>query len=574
MNKRQRLVQKQFLNNEESVIRRLKSIYNSSLNDIEKKAQALQDDINRLGTLANLAVDDAEKQQILSMQQSKIYQKQYQDALKKQIGSVLDNMQVEEFKTVSEYLTKCYEDGFIGTMFDLQGQGIPLCFPLDQEAMVRAVQLDSKISNGLYSRLGEDVSVLKRKISAQVSRGISTGMSFQQVAQQLAGTTNIGFNNAVRIARTEGHRIQVQSGMDACYKAKEKGADVVKQWDSTLDSSTRESHVAVDGEVRELDEKFSNGLMFPGDPSGGAAEVVNCRCALLQRARWALKEKVNPDTGEVYWEDGEFNKMDNESGELVNFKSIDDYNEFKKQYLKAASQQVSANAVTTTAKIADAVDFTALDKYLQSQYNISVDDAVKSLDFDTVKSSLVGVESVIKEYPGLADSITKITTSKGGVMSCTGEKITFNPHYFSDGNKLAESCKKQSESRFWIPNASPESIGAHESAHAIEWMMIKKNSGAYQYDWQRIDAWNKCTEAKKLVSQACKNIKKTPYGKGKKNAELIGGISRYGQETASETMAEAFADVYANGEKANPLSVEIKRLTAETVKNYEGGIFP
>lgn len=76
--------------------------------------------------------------------------------------------------------------------------------------------------------------------------------------------------------------------MDACYKAKEKGADVVKQWDSTLDKKTRESHQQVDGEIRELDEKFSNGLMYPCDPSGGADEVVNCRCALLQRGRWAL----------------------------------------------------------------------------------------------------------------------------------------------------------------------------------------------------------------------------------------------------------------------------------------------
>jgi hypothetical protein len=79
--------------------------------------------------------------------------------------------------------------------------------------------------------------------------------------------------------------------MDACYKAKDKGADVVKQWDSTLDGETRDSHRAVDGEIRELDEKFSNGLRFPCDPSGGAAEVCNCRCALLQRARWALDEE-------------------------------------------------------------------------------------------------------------------------------------------------------------------------------------------------------------------------------------------------------------------------------------------
>ena len=324
MNRRQKIVQDRFLNNEEAVIRRLKSVYNQAHKDIEKKAQALQEDINRIDTMARLSVDADEKAKLQSMKQSKIYQKQYQDAMKKQIGSVLDNMQVEEFKTVSEYLQKCYEDGFVGTMFDLQGQGIPLCFPLDQEAMVRAVQLDSKISNGLYSRLGEDVSMLKRKISAQVSRGISTGMSFQQVAQQLAATTNIGFNNAVRITRTEGHRIQVQSAMDACHKAKDKGADVVKQWDATLDGATRESHQAVDGEVRELDKPFSNGLMFPGDSSGGAAEVVNCRCALLQRAKWGL-------------DDG-FTKMNNESGELVDFSDISDYDKFKEAYWGKAKE--------------------------------------------------------------------------------------------------------------------------------------------------------------------------------------------------------------------------------------------
>ena len=320
MNKRQKLVQQRFLNNEEAVIKRLEQVYGQSLKDIEKKAKALQDDINRLGTLAKLATDDAEKAQFLSMQQSKVYQKQYQDALKKQIGSVLDNMQVEEFKTVSEYLQKCYEDGFIGTMYDLQGQGIPLCFPMDQEAMVRAVQLDSKISQGLYSRLGEDVALLKKKITAQVSRGIATGMSFQQVAQQLAGYTNIGYNNAVRIARTEGHRIQVQSAMDACHKAKDKGADVVKQWDATLDTRTRDSHQAVDGEIRELDKPFSNGLMFPGDPSGGAAEVVNCRCALLQRAKWALDE----DELQTLKERAEYFGLDKSKN----------YDEFKKKYLE------------------------------------------------------------------------------------------------------------------------------------------------------------------------------------------------------------------------------------------------
>ena len=54
-------------------------------------------------------------------------------------------------------------------------------------------------------------------------------------------------NNAYRIARTEGHRIQNQSVMDAANKAKDKGVDVVKQWDATLDARTRPHHAMLDG---------------------------------------------------------------------------------------------------------------------------------------------------------------------------------------------------------------------------------------------------------------------------------------------------------------------------------------
>lgn len=290
MNKRQKLIQEAFLDNEEAVIRRLKSVYNQAIKDINQKSKELQDQINTLDALESIASDPEELARLQSMKQAKVYQKQYQDALKKQVSSILDNMQVEEFKTVSEYLNKCYEDGFISVLYDLHGQGIPLIFPIDQEAIVRVVQLDSKISKGLYTRLGEDIGLLKRKIIAQISRGISTGTSFQRMAQLLAGYTNIGYNNAIRIIRTEGHRIQIQSAMDACLKAKDMGADVVKQWDSTLDKRTRRSHQHVDGEIRELDEPFSNGLMYPGDPAGSAKEVINCRCALLQRARLALDE--------------------------------------------------------------------------------------------------------------------------------------------------------------------------------------------------------------------------------------------------------------------------------------------
>lgn len=291
MKYREKIVQMEFLYDEERVIRRLQAVYNQALKDITQKANALQEEIYKIQDKYNSIEDEQERETLKSMERSKVYQKQYQDALKAQVNSILDKMHRKEFKTVNKYLNDCYDKAFTGNMYVLHGEGIPLIVPIDQEKVVRAVQVNSKISKGLYSRLGEDVDLLKRKITAQISRGVATGMSYSQMAQQLAGYTKTGYNNAVRITRTEGHRIQQKSTMDACYAARERGADVVKQWDATMDANTRESHQMVDGEIRALDEKFSNGLMYPGDPSGSAAEVINCRCVLLQRAKWALDQK-------------------------------------------------------------------------------------------------------------------------------------------------------------------------------------------------------------------------------------------------------------------------------------------
>lgn len=326
MNRRQKLVQEQYLNNEERVIKRLNLVYNQSLTMVNDKIKNLQFSIDKLQQTYDWMDDnDPKKAQIKSQIQSKIYQKQYQEQLQKQLDGILDKMKTEQYLNVSDYLEGCYEDGFVGTMFDMHGQGVPLMLPLDQESMVRAVQLESKISEGLYTRLGEDVDELKKKITAQVSRSIATGMSYAQTAKQLANYTRIGYNNAVRIARTEGHRIQTTAAMDACHKAKERGADVLKQWDSTLDDVTRESHRQVDGEIRELDEAFSNGLDFPGDPAGSAAEVINCRCALLQRARWAL-------------DDG-FTKANSFTKQLETFDSPADYDGFKKAFFSKENKR-------------------------------------------------------------------------------------------------------------------------------------------------------------------------------------------------------------------------------------------
>lgn len=280
MNKRQKQVIQSQLNDERATLNKLKGIYKKALDDVNDRLAALK--------------GRAETENL----QSVIYQIQYQEALKKQINGILDTLNGDQFSTISEYLAKSYESGFVGAMYDIHGQGVPLIFPIDQDQVVQAVTLDTKLSKPLYNKLGEDVNLLKKRVANNISRGIAQGQSYSDIAKNIAvgmvgnyARMNGGaLYNAMRITRTEAHRISQQAAYDALKKAKDNGADVVKQWDATLDKRTRPSHARVDGEIRELDEPFSNGLMKPGDPNGRAAEVINCRCQLLQRARCALDE--------------------------------------------------------------------------------------------------------------------------------------------------------------------------------------------------------------------------------------------------------------------------------------------
>ena len=85
------------------------------------------------------------------------------------------------------------------------------------------------------------------------------------------------------IARTEVAGISNYGILQGKIK-KDRDGKIKKKWIPVLDSKTRHSHAAMsDHKAIILDEPFKVGdtkLMFPGDPSGPAKEVINCRCIL------------------------------------------------------------------------------------------------------------------------------------------------------------------------------------------------------------------------------------------------------------------------------------------------------
>ena len=302
-----------FLDEEKKTLAELKKAYKAALNDINLKLDAL------------MVRQDADMQHV-------IYQIEYQKQLKTQVQSILEQLQSKEFETLSKYLTNSYTNGYVGTMYDIAGQGIPLITPIDNNKVLDAIKHQTKLSENLYTTLGHDIKALQKNISAEISRGISTGLSYGEIARNIKNSANIPQNRAMTIARTEAHRIQCKATADAQKVAKSKGADVLKQWAASLDGATRETHRKLDGQIREIDELFEVGgkkAKYPGG-FGDPAEDCNCRCALLQRARWSL-------------DDEELDTL-KERAEYFGIDKSKDFRDYKDKYLKAVeSERVRIN---------------------------------------------------------------------------------------------------------------------------------------------------------------------------------------------------------------------------------------
>lgn len=134
------------------------------------------------------------------------------------------------------------------------------------------------------------VTQINRTTENQIRRiirgGIDEGLSVSAIGSNIR--TMAAPMSALRaniIARTETH---TAANYGAQQAAELTGLDMKREWVSSMDDRTRDTseadHVAADGQIVGMKEPFivsGERLMFPGDPRGSAANVINCRCAVV-----------------------------------------------------------------------------------------------------------------------------------------------------------------------------------------------------------------------------------------------------------------------------------------------------
>ena len=143
---------------------------------------------------------------------------------------------------------------------------------------------------------GKDVRWNRQQIQSVMTQSILQGESIPKIAKRLAkevGDSN--YKAAVRNARTMTTGAENAGRVDGFRYAQDMGISLSQMWVATLDNRTRISHRHMDGEVVPVGERFSNGLLYPGDPDGEPEEIYNCRCRLI--AQIAGHERDLSDVG-------------------------------------------------------------------------------------------------------------------------------------------------------------------------------------------------------------------------------------------------------------------------------------
>lgn len=244
--------------------------------------------------------------------------------LKKQIDSILNNLGQRE---IVAGLKNIIQDGYYAQCFEIAAAGynnidFSLLDPVTIEAsvyhsdmtinIIKTFKKSSEWKKPLEKVLKND-SFLKeifnknnrsQKIAVwnTLNQGLIQGTSYQKMASEIKTAFQGGYNDAIRVLRTEGHKCQIIGQLASIEYSKEYDVDLKEFWIATRDGRTRSSHKAMNKKFVDDDGLFTLPSGFrtkaPG-LSGIAAEDINCRCGIGTSVDGIMpdeREVLNPNT--------------------------------------------------------------------------------------------------------------------------------------------------------------------------------------------------------------------------------------------------------------------------------------
>lgn len=451
---------------EKKVMEQLERSYQKALEDVKDRLRQLDE-----------RTDEENRQAVA-------YQKAFQQGLQKQLERILGKLHSKTYRTVQEYLQDCYLTGHTAVLYELQSDGLRLSLPVPQDKVCQAAINDTKLVKPLYDSIGEDFAGLKKHITDIVSAGFASGASYGDMANQITGkmignyaTMRGGaLGRAKLIVRTEGNRIANAARLEAARTAKQQGADLVKQWDSTMDKKTRPHHVQLDGQVRELDEPFEidgRKAQAPGK-FGIASEDINCRCHAYSRPRWAVRT------------DSDY-KYDNQHRALVKVSS-ESYAAYRAGYVQETAEKPDGTVPVPAGHAVEVTPPTPKDnggtgktyraekiKYLKGNYSIAFDKASGTKEITPQLATEFSDEydrfgQKFGETPSVRSVLIEPYKNNGiwGTYNDNNGTISISGAGGKDGkNTISKVAAEMKKTGKWS-SSSPYHAFRHELGHALQ----------------------------------------------------------------------------------------------------------
>lgn len=243
--------------------------------------------------------------------------------LEKEIVELLNGAYPKTRYEITEFKRNELMDGYYSTMYQLESElGSRLEFLGLNNEFVRQTVASPIAGKSLSNRLYKSRTKLANRAASEIRTGIIQGKSYAQIARAITKHTEANYSQAMRIARTEGHRLRSLAKQVAYDEAGEMGIDLQKRWYSSLDNRTRVSHQELDGQTVKIDGDFISPVtgakgQMPGLMSR-LDENINCRCTTI-----TVVDGIEPDS--------RLAKVETETGHSYETIKYKNYDEWKKQ---------------------------------------------------------------------------------------------------------------------------------------------------------------------------------------------------------------------------------------------------
>lgn len=174
----------------------------------------------------------------------------YSTNLREQLAGQLLRLNIDTTSAVGQAVLSSYRPGLVYAYLKLHSEGQAGRITAD---LIERIQ---SVTSGVLGRARE---------------ALATGMAEMFAQKKTSGAKTLAAS-FVTEARSRG-------AFEAAKQAVNDGRRVTKTWNVTS-SNPRRSHAALNGQTVPVEERFSNGLRFPGDPDGDIDETAGCKCRL------------------------------------------------------------------------------------------------------------------------------------------------------------------------------------------------------------------------------------------------------------------------------------------------------